>query len=369
MTFHASHLQFLVLDEADRLFEEQFVEPITEIVARLPPVGTRQTMLFSATITQDMLEANQGFVPSATAADALTAARKASADAEEDEGEEAAAAPRARLPALMKDPVFIQVSSDEDAFVHTLDQRYLFMPQAVKEVYLTHILQPMKPDHDDYAPSKSVIVFTSTCRGCEFVAELLTRLGVPCAALHSHVSQQRRLAALGKFRSGLVKVLVATDVASRGLDIPSVTLVINYDVPRSLEDYVHRTGRTARAGRGGRAVSFVSQYDIEIFKSIEAFVGKQMEQYDGAAEDDVLEHLKEVNEAKKITKLRLAEYELTAKKFRAGDAEVVDEKAVKAETKRRFQTAGIGLAKQIRGAKQQGGGRSRQGQVKRRQGD
>jgi superfamily II DNA/RNA helicase len=122
------------------------------------------------------------------------------------------------------------------------------------------------------ADKVAAIVFTSTCRGAlsqitcvivfqvlvaivvagaEVISEMLLEMKVDCVSLHSRKNQARRLAALGKFRSGRAKVLVATDVASRGLDIPTVQVVINYDVPRTTEDYLHRVGRTARAGRGG----------------------------------------------------------------------------------------------------------------------
>jgi ATP-dependent RNA helicase DDX49/DBP8 len=114
----------------------------------------------------------------------------------------------------------VQVFSDDDALVEQLDQRYLFMPQNIKEVYLVYLLSKT-----NYAAS-SCIVFVSTCRGCEVITQLLHEVGVACESLHSRKSQSRRLASLGKFRSGQAKVLVATDVASRGLDIPTVQLVV-----------------------------------------------------------------------------------------------------------------------------------------------
>jgi ATP-dependent RNA helicase DDX49/DBP8 len=115
---------------------------------------------------------------------------------------------------------FVQVMADDDALVSQLDQRYLFMPQNIKEVYLVYLLS-----QSAYAGS-SCIVFVSTCRGCEVIAQLLVEMGIQCESLHSRKNQSRRLASLGKFRSGQAKVLVATDVASRGLDIPTVQLVV-----------------------------------------------------------------------------------------------------------------------------------------------
>ncbi|CAN0310336.1 unnamed protein product, partial [Hapterophycus canaliculatus] len=107
--------------------------------------------------------------------------------------------------------------------------------------------------------ARSVMIFVSKCRKCQELSETLLELGVDCTPLHSMLGQRRRTAALGKFKSQQTKVLVSTDVASRGLDIPAVDLVINFDVPRVATDYVHRVGRTARAGRRGRAISLVSQ--------------------------------------------------------------------------------------------------------------
>lgn len=356
--FHAQHLQYLVLDEAERLFEPQFVGPLTEIHALLPPPGQRQTLMFSATITAAMLECNLGFAgnnnkltSTATSSQNKNKNKKSSqkggaadADADEadgDDDDDDESASMQRLPPMLHNPVFVQVSTADDAIVATLDQRYLFMPQSVKDVYLAHLLQRMKPDHAAYSPARSVIVFTSTCKGCELVAEVLTQLQIPNAALHSRISQTRRIASLRKFRSGSVRVLVATDVASRGLDIPTVAQVINFDVPRSLEDYIHRTGRTARAGREGQAVTLVTQFDVEIFGQIEDRVGRKMELFPDADEDDVLKLLKDVTDARKIAKIRLEEYDINAKKF-GDDAVVIDERQVRKEGKERFLRAGMG---------------------------
>lgn len=194
---HFKHLQFLVLDEADRLFEPCFSANLSSIVEVLPPIEQRQTLLFSATITTELAQ---------------------------------------QCSLAMKEPCFFEVSSRDNAVVKELNQRYLFVPQNVKECYLAFLLK------ETPFQESSVIVFTSTCRGCQLIAALLEELEIDCVQLHSRNSQARRLAALGKFRSGQSKVLVATDVASRGLDIPTVKLVINYDVPRVPADYVHRVG-------------------------------------------------------------------------------------------------------------------------------
>jgi len=268
-----SHTKFLVLDEVDRLMEHKFKKDLKTIADALPPPEKRQTLLFSATMTKDeVLSGSNQFDLSADRTD------------------------------------FVQVFADDDALVEQLDQRYLFMPQNIKEVYLAYLLSKSR------FVNQSAIVFVSTCRGCEVVTQLLVELGLAVESLHSRKNQARRLAALGKFRSGTVKILVATDVASRGLDIPTVQLVLNYDLPRVSADYIHRVGRTARAGRGGCAISFVSQYDIEMFKSIEESIGtgKQMEAYE-LEESDVLTLLKTVAAAKRMAKIRLEDFELTSR--------------------------------------------------------
>ena len=110
--------------------------------------------------------------------------------------------------------------------------------------------------------TQQAIIFASTCRNCHFLALLLRELGFEVALIHSQLDQRTRTNNLLKFKSNFCKFLIATDVASRGLDIPSVQMVLNFDVPKNPKDYVHRVGRTARAGRGGRAMTIVSQYDV-----------------------------------------------------------------------------------------------------------
>ena len=157
-----------------------------------------------------------------------------------------------------------RVESDT-ATVSQLDQRYLLIPSLVKDAYLIHLLR-------NFIDTKSVIIFTHTCRSCQVLAYLLKKLEMKCVALHSLMPQRRRLASLAQFKTGVAKVLIATDVASRGLDIPQVQLVLNYNVPASPTDYIHRVGRTARAGRGGMSVTLMTQYDVDRLKAIEEHV-------------------------------------------------------------------------------------------------
>jgi ATP-dependent RNA helicase DDX49/DBP8 len=185
-SMHLSHTRFLVLDEVDRLMEPKFRKDMDTILGELPPPSKRQTLLFSATMSKaEVLATHNQFGLRADNTD------------------------------------FCQVASDDDALVAQLDQQYLFMPQNIKEVYLVYMLSKSA------FAGASCIVFVSTCRGCEVLAQLLLEVGIQCESLHSRKNQNRRLASLGKFRSGVAKVLVATDVASRGLDIPTVQLVVS----------------------------------------------------------------------------------------------------------------------------------------------
>ncbi|GFZ05805.1 RNA helicase 36 [Actinidia rufa] len=222
-----SKTKFLVLDEADRVLDVGFEEELRVVFQCLPK--NRQTLLFSATMTsnlQTLLEhsANRAYFYEAY------------------EGLKT---------------------------VESLNQQYVFIPKNVKDVYLLHILSKMED-----MGIRSAIIFVSTCRSCHLLSLLLEELDLEAAALHSFKSQSLRLSALHRFKSGQVPVLIATDVASRGLDIPTVDLVINYDIPRYPSDYVHRVGRTARAGRGGQAVSFVTEKDVDLIHQIEAVIEK-----------------------------------------------------------------------------------------------
>lgn len=135
---------------------------------------------------------------------------------------------------------------------------------------------------------------------------MLRNLGFGSVPIHGQMSQPKRLGALNKFKSGERSILVATDVASRGLDIPSVDVVINYDVPGNSKDYVHRVGRTARAGRSGRSVTLVTQYDVEMFQKIEHLTGVKMEAFP-AERDEVLLLLEQVGNAQRIATMQMKE--------------------------------------------------------------
>lgn len=149
-------------------------------------------------------------------------------------------------------------------------------------------------------------MFTRTCDSTRKIALTLRNLGFGSVPIHGQMSQPKRLGALNKFKSGERSILVATDVASRGLDIPSVDVVINYDVPANSKDYVHRVGRTARAGRSGRSVTLVTQYDVEMFQKIEHLTGVKMEAFQ-AERDEVLLLLEQVSNAQRIATMQMKE--------------------------------------------------------------
>ncbi len=152
------------------------------------------------------------------------------------------------------------------------------IPFAQKDTYLVHLVETQV--------GKSTIIFTRTVHDAQLLSILLRLLGYPAVPLHGQLSQQARLGSLNKFKTGGRSILVATDVASRGIDIPSVDLVVNYDIPTNSKDYIHRVGRTARAGRSGQSVTLVTQYDVELLQRIEAVVGLKMGNFekDGEAE-------------------------------------------------------------------------------------
>jgi len=224
--FSLRSIRYLVMDEADRILNMDFEVDLDKILKILPPSSTRATYLYSATMTKKVAKLQR---------------------------------------ASLRDPVKVEVS-EKYTTVEKLQQAYLFIPAKYKDVYLVSILNDMN--------GKSIIVFSSTCTTTLRLALLTRNLGFTTVPLHGQMSQTKRLGALNKFKGKARSVLIATDVASRGLDIPHVDIVINYDIPTHSKDYIHRVGRTARAGRSGKSITFVTQYDIELYQRIEFLIGK-----------------------------------------------------------------------------------------------
>ncbi|KAG8147831.1 hypothetical protein E2320_022900, partial [Naja naja] len=174
--------------------------------------------------------------------------------------------------------------------VEQLDQRYLLVPEKVKDAYLVHLVQTFQDEHEDW----SIIIFTNTCKTCQILNMMLRKFNFPSVALHSMMKQKQRFAALAKFKSSVFKILIATDVAARGLDIPTVQVVINHNTPGLPKIYIHRVGRTARAGRHGIAITLVTQYDIHLVHAIEEQIKMKLQEF-SVEEQNVLKILTQVN--------------------------------------------------------------------------
>lgn len=255
-------LRYLVLDEADRLLDPQFEEDLASCLASLPSAESRQTLLFSATMTQSLVTM-RGIMD--------------------------------------EDQTFVYSQRAEEGGGPKIVDQYVFVPDKVREVYLFSLMQAL-----DELKARSAIVFCRTCQGCHYLATLLDELDIPCVALHSKLTQRKRLASLQTFKSGVVPTMVATDVAGRGLDIPTVDIIINFDLPKVPREYVHRIGRTGRAGRRGHAISLVTQYNVKLLKAIEDLIGRQLTEYK-CDEKAVLKHISRVFAARKAARLRIEE--------------------------------------------------------------
>ncbi|KAL8813003.1 MAG: hypothetical protein Q9223_000837 [Gallowayella weberi] len=252
--FSLKSLKYLVLDEADRLLDLDFGDILDKILKG------RRTYLFSATMTSKVESLQR---------------------------------------ASLSNPLQIKISASKYQTVATLIQNYLLLPYKNKDLYLVYLLNRFA--------GQSIIVFTRRVDDAQRLPFLVGSLSLNLKAisLHGQLSQTARLGALGKFRAGeSVKILIATDVASRGLDIPSVDVVINYDLPQDSATYIHRVGRTARAGKSGRALSFVTQYDIEIYQRIEKALGKNLEEFP-TEEEEVMVFGESVSEAQRVAILKM----------------------------------------------------------------
>lgn len=226
-TVDLSKVQILVLDEADRMFDMGFINDVRKIIARVP--NKRQTLLFSATMSKEI--------------------RSLAASAQDN-------------------PEMVEVGERRRP-VETVTQHFYHVPHEAKMALLHHIL---KTDQ-----LESVLVFSRTKHGADKISRRLERDGVKSIAIHSNRTQAQRQRALAGFKQGQYAVLVATDIAARGIDVVGISHVINYDVPTFAEDYIHRIGRTGRAAATGDAITFVSHQERKHLKSIEQFVGRRYE--------------------------------------------------------------------------------------------
>jgi len=221
-----SGVEVLVLDEADRMLDMGFIHDIKKVVAKLPP--TRQTMFFSATMPREIKQLAE---------------------------------------AMLRDPVSVQVAPVATTAIN-IDESVYFVEKKNKPALLAHLYHTL--------PMARAIVFSRTKHGADKVVQHLHKRGIKAEAIHGNKSQNVRQRALDNFKAGKVPILVATDIASRGIDVDNITHVVNFDLTHEPETYVHRIGRTARAGASGAAVSFVDKEERSNLRAIEKLTRKSI---------------------------------------------------------------------------------------------
>ena len=222
-------LEIFVLDEADRMLDMGFIHDVNRIIKLIPT--RRQTLFFSATMPKEI---------------------------------------KALANTLLTNPEMVVVTPISST-AETVAQSIVFVETAEKKDVLLHLL------HENTTPS--VLVFTRTKHGADRVVKILAKSKITAAAIHGNKSQNARQNALNGFKQQKIRVLVATDIAARGIDIDDLSLVVNYDLPNIPETYVHRIGRTGRAGANGHAISFCNQEERAYLKDIQKLIGKTLEQH------------------------------------------------------------------------------------------
>jgi len=223
--YELSQIQVLVVDEADRMFDMGFIKDLRFLLRRLPPYQRRQSFLFSATLSFREMELSYEF---------------------------------------MNNPVKVAIAP-EQVTVDTVEHLLFHVEKKEKIRLLLGLLKRETWER--------ILVFSNTKIGAERLTEKLVRQGYEAALISGDIDQRKRLRIIGQFKEGKLPILVATDVASRGLHVEGVSIVVNYDLPQDAEDYVHRIGRTARAGASGKAISFADEEYVLSLEAIEEFIG------------------------------------------------------------------------------------------------
>ncbi len=223
---HLDSIQYFVLDEADRMLDMGFIHDIKRILPKLPK--DKQTLFFSATMPPSIVSLTNS---------------------------------------LLRNPVKINITP-ESPTVEAIEQFIYFVEKKEKGQLLISLLRKNK--------NQSVLIFSRTKHNADKIVRVLSKAGIGSQAIHGNKSQNARQQALGNFKSGKTRVMVATDIASRGIDIDELPLVINYDLPDVPETYVHRIGRTGRAGRAGTALTFCSEEERKLVNSIQNLTGKKL---------------------------------------------------------------------------------------------
>ncbi|WP_316794350.1 DEAD/DEAH box helicase [Pedobacter frigoris] len=227
---HLSTIQTLVLDEADKMLNLGFQEEVNKIIAQLPE--QRQNLLFSATLSADIQHIHQ---------------------------------------VLLREPLIVQIEAEEESLDLIKQVAYLVSTEK-KGPYLRHLIE--------HHQMKQVLIFASSVHQVDAIVHKLLKHKIDARAIHSKKSQGSRTESLAHFKSGKLRVLVATDLMARGIDINDLPFVVNYELPRSPKDYVHRIGRTGRAAATGEAISLVNESELHHFEVIQKKMGKKIELID-----------------------------------------------------------------------------------------